>query len=144
MTDNDKPEKDEKDTSPESPPKTETAKLDPDRPVLPNTPLAAGPGSDPVPQADTSKPAEPTKAELKEEAAAAGIQIPSKATKEEVKAESFFVGYWKKHKQYGCPYCQFRTLNGPKVVVRHIADTHIKTTVSSVLGPDGQPVVKVE
>lgn len=106
--------------------------------------LAKGPDSEVVEIAPTDKPAEPKKADLIEDAKAAGIEIPSKATKEEIAKETFFVGFWKKHKQWGCPHCQFRTLSGARAVQRHIVDTHIRVTTSSIAGPDGQPVVKVE
>lgn len=85
---------------------------------------------------------EPTKAELKEEAKALGVKVSG--TKEELKQELFFDGYWKNHKRYKCPHCPFDTLKGASTILQHIAERHVSVTVSAISGPDGKPIVSVE
>lgn len=41
-----------------------------------------------------------------------------------VAAETYQIGEWAGHPNYGCPYCPFATLDGTALVVAHIATVH--------------------
>lgn len=38
--------------------------------------------------------------------------------------DTYEVGTWAGHPNFGCPFCPYRTLDGPAHVVAHIASDH--------------------
>lgn len=59
--------------------------------------------------------------------------------------EPFLVGTWKGHKLYGCPKCQYTTVqpNGVTIMYQHLGQVHHVVEISKVLAPNGKPLAKV-
>lgn len=63
--------------------------------------------------------------------------------------EQFRAGAWAGHPLFQCPYCQFNFATdkegeGPAKILQHIRTRHTLVSVSTVMGPDGKPIVKLE
>lgn len=47
-----------------------------------------------------------------------------------VDPETYQVGEWAGHPNYGCPFCPYRTLEGASHVVAHIATDHREQAIA--------------
>lgn len=45
-------------------------------------------------------------------------------------AETYECGQWSGYTNYGCPFCEFRTLEGTALVVAHIASDHREEAIA--------------
>ena len=53
-----------------------------------------------------------------------------KRSARKVDAETYRVGDWAGHPNFGCPFCPYRTLEGASHVVAHIASDHREQAIA--------------
>lgn len=46
-------------------------------------------------------------------------------------AETYLAGTWSGIPNYGCPFCPYRTLEGPALIVAHIASDHREQAIQA-------------
>lgn len=91
---------------------------------------------EPDPAAAAAAPA----AESDSSAAASNAETPAQDAQ-------FEAGTWNGHPRFECPYCPFAVVaerDGTNQILQHIGQRHTLVRVSSVVGPDGRPIVNLE